>query len=65
MLVDGKLVVKLPRARVQELVADGSGAPFDPGHGRVMREWAAIAPTDTDDWICLAQEARTFVASPR
>jgi TfoX/Sxy family transcriptional regulator of competence genes len=39
MLVRGRLVVKLPRGRVQELLAAGAGDRLDPGHGRVMREW--------------------------
>src|SRR5690349_8405219 len=30
MVSKGKLVVKLPRPRVDELVASGSGEPFDP-----------------------------------
>ena len=36
MLVDGNLVLKLPRPGRGSLEA-GDGAPFDPGHGRVMR----------------------------
>ena len=34
-----RFVVKLPPARVAELLQAGVGAPFDMGHGRVMREW--------------------------
>lgn len=50
MLVKGRLVVKLPRHRVEELLAAGAGDRFDPGHGRPMREWASRAPaTDPGD----------------
>lgn len=43
-LVDFKgsgLVVKLPRARVQELIEDGVGQPFAPA-GKVFKEWVSI-----------------------
>jgi hypothetical protein len=63
MLVDENLVVKLPRRRVEELVEAGDGAPFDPGHGRVMREWVTVPPGEAAHWIALAEEARAFVAS--
>jgi hypothetical protein len=39
MLVKGRFVAKLPRGRVDELVSGGSGEYFDPGHGRLMKEW--------------------------
>jgi hypothetical protein len=42
MLAGGALVVKLPKDRVDQLVASGVGARFDPGHGRVMREWVTV-----------------------
>ena len=38
MLVKGRLVVKLPAARVTQLVDDGAGERFDPGHGRAQKE---------------------------
>jgi hypothetical protein len=63
MLVDENLVVKLPRGRVEELVDAGEGAPFDPGHGRVMREWVTVPPAAGLQWIPLSEEARAFVAS--
>ena len=44
MLVKGRLVVKLDRKRVDELVAAGEGEPFDPGHGRIQKEWIALDP---------------------
>jgi hypothetical protein len=58
-------VVKLPRRRVDELVATGEGERYDPGHGRLMKEWLALDPTSTLDWLTLANEAREFVASRR
>lgn len=47
MLVKGDLVVKLPRESVDELIAGGSGVAFDPGHGRVMKEWVRVEPTQS------------------
>ncbi|MBI2936453.1 MAG: TfoX/Sxy family protein, partial [Chloroflexi bacterium] len=44
VLVKGKLVVKLPAQRVARLVASGVGVRFDPGMGRVMKEWVALEP---------------------
>ena len=62
----GRLVVKLPRQRVDALVASGDGERFDPRRdGRVMKEWLALAPTSPLEWLPLAQEARAFVASNR
>ncbi len=56
----GQFVVKLPRKRVGELVAAGKGEYFDPGHGRVMKEWLAVAAGKTQ-WLELAKEAYRFV----
>jgi TfoX/Sxy family transcriptional regulator of competence genes len=61
MLVKGRLVVKLPRERVEELVAARAGQPFDPGHGRLMREWLEVAPAAGLDWLELAREAHSFL----
>ncbi len=63
MLFEGRLVLKLPRQRVDELVGSGAGRRFDPGHGRVMKEWVTIAPRHGRDWGDLAREARQFVAA--
>jgi hypothetical protein len=65
MLVKGKLVVKLPRSRVDALIASGDGERFDPGHGRLMKEWVAVEPTSEQEWLPLAREAMEFVASQR
>ncbi|MBI4337320.1 MAG: TfoX/Sxy family protein [Chloroflexi bacterium] len=56
------LVVKLPQARVDALLAAGRGQRFDPGMGRLMKEWIAVPPTDEAAWVGLAQEAKEFVA---
>jgi hypothetical protein len=60
MVVRGKLVVKLPRARVDALVAAGTATRFDPGHGRAMKEWAELSGT-RPSWAGLAGEAYQFV----
>jgi hypothetical protein len=61
MVVKCDLVVKLPAARCAELIAAGHAQPFDPGHGRLMKEWVAFPPSHTREWPKLAEEARGFV----
>jgi hypothetical protein len=63
MLVRGELVVKLPRDRVEDLTASGVGHQFDPGHGRLMKEWVSITPNAGRRWRGLVEEARAFVES--
>jgi hypothetical protein len=55
----GRLVVKLPRERVTELVDNGDGAPFAPA-GKVFREWVSIPEVDRDLWQTLLAEAVDF-----
>lgn len=64
MLVRGSLVVKLPRARVDELVKAGRGERFDPRrNGRLMREWLVVPPRLEGEWLALAKEALAFVGA--
>jgi hypothetical protein len=56
----GKFVVKLPKARVEDLGASGQAERFDPGHGRVMKEWIVVTEGKTH-WTQLAKEAYRFV----
>ncbi|MCX4906535.1 hypothetical protein [Streptomyces sp. NBC_00878] len=65
MLAQGRLVVKLPRARVDQLVDAGEGERFDPGHGRLMREWLSLDPGSELSWDGLAREALDFVNPAR
>lgn len=62
MLFKGRLVVKLPNERVAELVKTGAAKHFDPGHGRLMKQWAALARHE-DRWVGLAREAHAFVTA--
>jgi hypothetical protein len=56
-----RLVVKLPKLRVDELVAAKSGTRFDPRkNGRVMKEWLVAGPRA--DRLALAKEAHAFAA---
>ena len=57
----GDLIVKLPRHRVDQLVAAGVGKPFAPA-GRTFREWVLIDDRDEARWVALIEEAREFVA---
>jgi hypothetical protein len=73
--IDGKIfamlsskqlfVVKLPRHRVDALVAARHGSRFDPGHGRPMKEWFVAGPGLDVDWVALAKEALSFAADRR
>jgi hypothetical protein len=58
ILTKGRLVVKLPRQRVDELVASGAGERFDPRNdGRLMKEWLALDSNSGMDWLALSTEA--------
>jgi hypothetical protein len=59
MVVKGMLVVKLPKARVDEMVGGGAGEHLETGQGRRMKEWVAVRG-DTG-WVELAKEAYGFV----
>ncbi|MBK7398491.1 MAG: hypothetical protein IPJ34_19885 [Myxococcales bacterium] len=62
-LVDYKgsgLVVKLPKRRVDELMAEGVGKPFAPA-GRVFGEWVSIPTPDRQRWSDLLREGLAFV----
>jgi hypothetical protein len=60
MLVNDRLVVKLPRARVTELIETGRGQPFESGKGTPMKEWVALTG-DEAECRALVVEAQTFV----
>jgi TfoX/Sxy family transcriptional regulator of competence genes len=54
-----QFVAKLPKSQVDALVSAGARKRFDPGHGRLMKEWLVAA--DGPDWLELAKEAYNFV----
>ena len=60
MLVRGRLAVKLPRPRVDELVAGGGGERFDANKGTPMKEWFSLDPESDLAWSPLAREALDF-----
>lgn len=64
LFTQGTLVVKLPKNRVAALVSEGVGKPFDPGHGRLMREWLTVTNPKAS-WAALAKEAFAFVVGSK
>jgi hypothetical protein len=61
MFQKGNYVLKLPKERVEELVNSGEGQPYDPGNGRIMKEWVIIPIENSVKWIEYASEAKQFV----
>jgi len=59
-----EFVVKIPKARVDELVKQGVGERFEPGPGRIMKEWLAL-DRHPELWTELAKEAYQFVKGQR
>src|SRR5262245_47403384 len=57
-------VVKIPKTRVDELVNQGVGERFEPGPGRIMKEWLAL-DRHPELWTGLAKEAYQFVKGQR
>jgi TfoX/Sxy family transcriptional regulator of competence genes len=58
----GRLIVKLPAARVAALMMAGQVEPYAGARGE-MKEWAVVVTADERLAIALSQEARSFVSS--
>lgn len=58
-----EFVVKLPKARVDELVESGAGERFDAHRGRPMKEWLVVHSESDKEWLQLAREALAFVGT--
>jgi DNA-binding HxlR family transcriptional regulator len=56
------LFLKLPTARVAELIVTGEGRPCSPRAGHPMREWVRVRPADAQACATYLAEARGFVA---
>src|SRR5262249_5907196 len=64
MTPGAQCVVKISKARVDELVNRGVGERFEPGPGRIMKEWLAL-DDHPERWTELAKEAYQFVKGQR
>lgn len=63
MFVRGKLVLKLPEQRIDDLIAAGHGERFDANKRTPMREWLSLNPGSDQPWLPIAQEALSFARS--
>ena len=61
MLVKGRLVVKLDRRRSTPWSPRASATNFDPGHGRLQKEWLDVDSDSDQTWLDLATESEAFV----
>jgi len=57
MFAKGELLLKLPPARVEALIAAGHGLAYDPGTGTVMKTYVLIPAAREGSWIELCEEA--------
>jgi hypothetical protein len=57
MFFKGDLLLTLPPARVEELIAAGRGLAYDPGTGKAMKNRVLIPAAKKRSWIGLCEEA--------
>ena len=62
-LSKGRLLLKLPRERVDALIGSGIGERFSTGAGRPKKEWITIGADHAARWQPLAAEARQYVSA--
>jgi hypothetical protein len=60
-----RLVLKLPPARVEELVSQGQGELLDPGNGQLQKGWLVLKSTSLEEWLDRATEAEQAIANSR
>ena len=54
---DGGLTVKLTDVAQLEAALAAGAQPFDPGMGRVMKEWVLVPASQSEEWLRLVEEA--------
>ena len=54
---DGGITVKLTDPAAREAALAAGAQPFDPGMGRVMKEWVLVPAAMSDEWLRLVDEA--------
>ena len=54
---DGGLTVKLTDVAEREAALAAGAQPFDPGMGRVMKEWVLVPSAHSADWLRLVEQA--------
>jgi len=54
------ITIKLPKKRVTELLDSGEGLPYDPGNGKIMKEWVTIPHKSSDKWMDFVKEGMEF-----
>ena len=57
MFGKGDLLLKLPPERVQAHIAAGRGLPYDPGTGKVLKNYLVVPAAKKRSWIRLCEEA--------
>ena len=62
-LTKGRLLLKLPEARVEALIKSKKGTRFSTGAGRAKKEWVTVGPSSEREWLALAEEARAYVSA--
>ena len=67
MWMKGELILKLPKKRVDTLVASKRGKRFYHifDKSRLMKEWVSIGHKNKHNWVKLTQEAKDFAALTR
>jgi hypothetical protein len=53
----GGLTVKLTDTAQREAALAAGAEPFDPGMGRVMKEWVLVPRSLSDEWLRLVEQA--------
>ena len=54
---DGGLTVKLTDVAQREDALEAGAQPFDPGMGRVMKEWVLVPAAMSGEWLRLVDQA--------
>jgi hypothetical protein len=54
---EGGLTVKLTDPAQREAALAAGAQPFDPGMGRVMKEWVLVPEALSDQWLGLVEQA--------